>query len=99
MKHYLISITLNLATLLLLIYNSIYIFFSRFHCLNFYQCPSDEVLTVALIFLFSIFFFILEIYFQNKIKVPSLGFKIVAVIFKVLNILAFISAIILCFIH
>ena len=97
MKHHLISITLNLATLLLLIYNSIYIFFSRFHCLNFYQCPSDEIRSVALIFLFSIVLFILEIYFQNKIKAPRLGFKIVALIFKILNSIAFILAVILCF--
>jgi len=41
--------------------------------------------------------FILEIYFQNKIKAPRLGFKIVALIFKILNSIAFILAVILCF--
>ena len=98
MKHYLIS-TLNLTILLLLIYNSFYILFSKFHCFYIYQCPSDEIRSVALIFLFSIVLFILEIYFQNKIKAPRLGFKIVALIFKVLNSIAFILAVILCFIY
>ena len=99
MKHYLISITLNLAILFLLIYNSTYILYSKLHCPYMYQCPLDEILLVVVVFLLSVFFFISEIYFQNKIKAPRLGFKIVAVIFKVLNILAFISAVTFCFIY
>lgn len=99
MKHYLISITLNLAILLLLIYNSIFIFFSKFHCPYIYQCPLDEILLVVVIFLFSVFFLILEIHYQKKIKAPMFGFTIFALIFKVLNIIAFITSVILCFIY